>query len=83
MLRILLILSLLVSTGHAEEIPYIDFQKPNQLDCQMIEIDHRDYGGKLTYAKVCFYEVTFAQNRKVIMWVNVNNNNYGFIQEKK
>lgn len=57
-------------------------QEPKQIDCQAISIDQREYNWKHVYEKICFYEVTFGNpQRKAIMWVNIKNGRYGFLNE--
>jgi len=54
-----------------------------QIDCQEVKIDQRDMKGKLSYKKICFYDVIIgSEKRHVTMWQEVNGPGYGFISSE-
>ena len=43
------------------------YQTPKQLDCQQIKFDESHIGGKVTVKTLCFYEVEYDQDKKIII----------------
>lgn len=52
---------------------------PQQIDCQEIQVDHREYKGKVQKRKICFYHVVIA-DRTLTMWSDIRTGEYGFVQ---